>query len=87
MEFDTKDSASAAPPGFMPWFEVPGRRTAGTPVAFGHWSTLRTTSRSDVLPLDTGCVWGGCLTAARLGNSPGEAERLSVNCPQAQHPF
>jgi len=87
MEFDTKDSASAAPPGFMPWFEVPGRRTAGTPVAFGHWSTLRTTSRSDVLPLDTGCVWGGCLTAARLGNSPDEVERLSVRCPQSQRPF
>lgn len=86
MEFDTKDSASAAPPGFMPWFEVPGRRTAGAPVAFGHWSTLRSASRSDVLPLDTGCVWGGRLTAARLGDAPGEAELLSVACPQAQCP-
>ncbi|TNF63632.1 MAG: symmetrical bis(5'-nucleosyl)-tetraphosphatase [Burkholderiales bacterium] len=86
MEFDTKDSAAAAPPGFMPWFEVPGRRTAGTPVAFGHWSTLRTASRPDVLPLDTGCVWGGCLTAARLGDTPGQAELLSVPCPQAQKP-
>ncbi|TNF52673.1 MAG: symmetrical bis(5'-nucleosyl)-tetraphosphatase [Burkholderiales bacterium] len=87
MEFDTKDSAAAAPPGFMPWFEVPGRQTAGTPVAFGHWSTLRSTSRSDVLPLDTGCVWGGCLTAARLGDEPGESELFSVTCPQAQRPF
>lgn len=86
MEFDTKDSAAAAPPGFMPWFEVPGRRTAGTPVAFGHWSTLGETGRADTLSLDTGCVWGGCLTAARIGERLGEAERISVRCGQAQKP-
>ncbi len=86
MEFATKDSADAAPDGFMPWFEVPGRRTAGTPVAFGHWSTLRTTGRTDTLALDTGCVWGGCLTAAKLGDAPGTFDRVSVPCPQAQKP-
>ncbi len=86
MEFATKDSAAAAPDGFMPWFEVPGRRTAGTPVAFGHWSTLRTTGRTDTLALDTGCVWGGCLTAAKLGDAPGTFERVSVPCTQAQKP-
>jgi len=85
MEFTTKDSADAAPPGFMPWFDVPGRRTAGTPIAFGHWSTLRSTGRSDALALDTGCVWGGCLTAARLGQA-GAVERISVPCQQAQAP-
>ena len=86
MEFDTKDSAAAAPEGFMPWFEVPGRKTAGTPVAFGHWSTLGDAGRDDVLALDTGCVWGGCLTAARLGAQAGQVERISVNCPQTQRP-
>ena len=86
MEFATKDSADAAPPGYMPWFEVPDRRTAGTPVAFGHWSTLQTTGRADTLALDTGCVWGGCLTAARLGDQPGRFERISVPCEQAQRP-
>lgn len=86
MEFATKDSSASAPEGFMPWFEVPGRRTAGTPVAFGHWSTLRSTGRSDTLALDTGCVWGGCLTAARLGDAPGAVECISVTCPQAQRP-
>ena len=40
MDFKTKDGAGAAPEGFMPWFEVPGRKTADTPIAFGHWSTL-----------------------------------------------
>jgi len=86
MEFDTKDGSTAAPQGFLPWFDVPGRRTAGTPVAFGHWSTLKTTGRDDTLALDTGCVWGGCLTAARLSDRPGTCERISVPCPQARRP-
>jgi bis(5'-nucleosyl)-tetraphosphatase (symmetrical) len=86
MEFDTKDSAAAAPEGFMPWFEVPGRRTLGTPIAFGHWSTLKgSAERHGVLPLDTGCVWGGCLTAARIG-ARGDAELIEVRCPQSQKP-
>ncbi len=86
MEFDTKDSADAAPAGFLPWFEVPGRRSADTPVAFGHWSTLGEVQRPGVLALDTGCVWGGCLTAARVGDAPDDIERISVRCEQAQRP-
>lgn len=85
MEFDTKEGAHGAPPGYMPWFEVPGRRTAADVVAFGHWSTLGMTDRPDVLALDTGCVWGGCLTALRLQTS-GAHERFEVRCPQAQAP-
>ena len=91
MEFATKDSANAAPDGFMPWFDVPHRRTAGTPVAFGHWSTLGLLHRPDLLALDTGCIWGGCLTAARLPapNTPTEQSALTIiqqKCPQAQKP-
>jgi bis(5'-nucleosyl)-tetraphosphatase (symmetrical) len=86
MEFDAKDGADTAPPGFMPWFDVPGRRTAGVPMAFGHWSTLGAVQREGVLPLDTGCVWGGCLTAARIGSAPGSFELLSVRCAQARKP-
>ncbi|MDM7944280.1 MAG: symmetrical bis(5'-nucleosyl)-tetraphosphatase [Hydrogenophaga sp.] len=86
MEFATTEGADGAPPGFMPWFDVPGRRTAGVPVAFGHWSTLRGVQREGVLPLDTGCVWGGCLTAARMLGSAGEVERIAVRCTQALKP-
>jgi bis(5'-nucleosyl)-tetraphosphatase (symmetrical) len=86
MEFDTKDSAAAAPDGFMPWFDVPDRRTTGTPIAFGHWSTLKeSVTRQAVLALDTGCVWGGCLTAARL-DAQGKVELIEVHCPQNQKP-
>lgn len=86
MEFDTKDGADGAPPGFMPWFDVPGRRTEGVPLAFGHWSTLGNVRRHGVLPLDTGCVWGGCLTAARILHAPGQVERIAVQCAQGQRP-
>ncbi|MEN9903748.1 MAG: hypothetical protein RLZZ555_313 [Pseudomonadota bacterium] len=88
MEFATKDSAGAAPAGYLPWFDVPGRRSAGQPIAFGHWSTLGLLQREHLLGLDTGCLWGGCLSAARLepqARGPARvAEILQVDCPQAR---
>lgn len=84
MEFETKDSAAAAPEGFMPWFDIPGRRSEGTRIAFGHWSTLGDVGRHGLLALDTGCVWGGCLTAARIDHD--KVERFDVRCVQAQAP-
>ena len=89
MEFDTKESADQAPAGYQPWFDVPNRATAGQPIAFGHWSTLGEVDRPDVLPLDTGCVWGGRLTMARMGSgaaSVNNIERMAIHCPQAQKP-
>ena len=92
MDFTSSDSADNPPAGFTPWFEAPGRATQNQPLAFGHWSTLmpgnqRTTQmRSNTLPLDTGCVWGGCLTAARLSETAGEFELIQVDCEQAQKP-
>ncbi len=86
MDFDSTESASAAPAGLMPWFDVPGRRAAGTLIAFGHWSTLGWLERRDLLGLDTGCVWGGCLSAVRFGATLAERERLQVHCEQAQAP-
>jgi bis(5'-nucleosyl)-tetraphosphatase (symmetrical) len=86
MEFESKDSAGTAPPGLMPWFDVPERQTRDASVAFGHWSTLKGAGRQGVLPLDTGCVWGGCLTAARI-SSPGMfSERIALPCAQALKP-
>jgi len=86
MEFTVKEGADKAPAGFHPWFEVPGRVTEGSLIAFGHWSTLGWLRRSDVLSLDTGCVWGGCLSALRLGAAASDRELIQVKCPQAQKP-
>lgn len=88
MEFETKEGADGAPPGYMPWFDVPGRRTAHITVAFGHWSTLGWLGRSDVLSLDTGCVWGGSLSALRVGSDAGNSvqELIQVPCAVAQQP-
>ena len=87
MEFATKEGgAAAAPPDHYPWFDVPGRRTAGQVLAFGHWSTLGWLDRPDLLSLDSGCVWGGALTAVRVDAQGQLQERISVACPQAQRP-
>jgi bis(5'-nucleosyl)-tetraphosphatase (symmetrical) len=86
MDFTAKEGLDAAPPGFWPWFEVPGRRTEDTLMAFGHWSTLGFMNRPNLISLDTGCVWGGCLSALRLGRGGRERELVQVECEQAQKP-
>jgi bis(5'-nucleosyl)-tetraphosphatase (symmetrical) len=84
LDLKTKEGAGAAPAGRLPWFDAPGRRTEGTPIAFGHWSTLGLVNRPDLLALDTGCVWGGQLTAVRVDG--GRREVIQVACEQAQRP-
>ena len=84
MEFDTKDSGATAPAGYLPWFDVPGRQTADDVIAFGHWSTLGRIDRPDLLALDTGCVWGGRLSAVRIDG--GRREWMQVKCAMAQRP-
>jgi bis(5'-nucleosyl)-tetraphosphatase (symmetrical) len=86
MDFESSESAGNAPEGLMPWFDVPDRKAAGSLVAFGHWSTLGLLDRSDTLALDTGCVWGGCLSAMRFGTTLADRELLQVHCEQAQKP-
>jgi len=54
------------PAGASPWFRAPQRRWAGARIVCGHWSALGYVDENGVLALDTGCVWGGTLTAQRL---------------------
>ena len=92
MDFTSNGNADSPPDGFVPWFDVPIRATHSQPIAFGHWSTLMPDNQrtphllSNTLPLDTGCVWGGCLTAAKLGTQAGQFELIQVACEQAQKP-
>lgn len=87
LEFETKENAAKAPAGFMPWFDVPGRQTANTVIAFGHWSTLGAVNRKDVWALDTGCVWGGCLTALQRDKVDDLPRHIQVKCASYQTPF
>jgi bis(5'-nucleosyl)-tetraphosphatase (symmetrical) len=75
-----KGPPSAAPPGALPWFKVPGRRSATERIVFGHWSALGYYAGEGVVSLDTGCVWGGALTALRLDAS---APPVHLSCQGA----
>ena len=66
MEFHTKGETAEAPPGYLPWFEVPGRKSADHTLVCGHWSALGLHIAPNLLALDSGCVWGGKLSAVRL---------------------
>jgi bis(5'-nucleosyl)-tetraphosphatase (symmetrical) len=84
MDFKSKGESCNAPAGHLPWFDVPGRLSADSVLVTGHWSALGLLLRPDLLALDSGCLWGGPLTALRLEDrqvfqvpcSPGEAQPL-----------
>lgn len=82
MDFNAKAAPGQHPPTLVPWYDVPGRATRNVVVVFGHWSTLGLLVRPDAICLDTGCVWGGHLTAMRLG----DRKILQVTCKQYQDP-
>ena len=66
MEFSHKAAPVNLPPGFMPWYDVPGRASLDTTVICGHWAALGLVARRDMVAIDTGCVWGRSLSALRL---------------------
>ncbi|MCU7836070.1 MAG: symmetrical bis(5'-nucleosyl)-tetraphosphatase [gamma proteobacterium symbiont of Taylorina sp.] len=79
LNFKDKGVIGSQKKGNIPWYEVPGRKSRNDRIIFGHWSTLfGQTSHPNVYALDTGCLWGGRLTAMRL-DSP-EPELTAVVC-------
>jgi bis(5'-nucleosyl)-tetraphosphatase (symmetrical) len=66
MELAEKRGPESTPQGFAPWFQHPARRSASSIVVCGHWSTLDLLLTPNMMMLDSGCVWGGALTAVRL---------------------
>ena len=75
LEFHHK--GAHAPQPYLPWFELPERRSAQVNIVFGHWSALGLLQRPRLLALDTGCLWGGKLSAARLD----DGRIFQVDCP------
>lgn len=66
MQFKFKGELKDTPAGYIPWYEVPSRASKEATVIFGHWSALGLVIQPKVIALDTGCLWGGALTAIRL---------------------
>jgi bis(5'-nucleosyl)-tetraphosphatase (symmetrical) len=78
MEFESKEGLESGPKGYIPWFKVPKRKTRDALVYFGHWSTLGLVRQSNVIGLDTGCVWGGKLTAMEIPDSGKDSKKLQI---------
>jgi bis(5'-nucleosyl)-tetraphosphatase (symmetrical) len=75
-----KGPLARLPVGAVPWFRAAGRRTEGSRIVCGHWSALGYRDEAGVLALDTGCVWGGALTAQRL-DTPSSPVRVPSTQP------
>ena len=73
------------PAGTLPWFRVPWRATRTERIVFGHWSTLKWLAEDNVWSLDTGCLWGGHLTAIRIRRKKA-IKRFEVECPAYRTP-
>jgi bis(5'-nucleosyl)-tetraphosphatase (symmetrical) len=77
VDLKMKGKPSGAPAPYRPWFDVDARRSRDARLVFGHWSALGLVNTASVVGLDTGCVWGGSLTAFDLDN---EREPIAVAC-------
>jgi len=66
MDFAHKGLVRDTPAGYLPWFETPNRASREATIICGHWSALGLQIRNNLIALDTGCLWGGSLTAVRL---------------------
>jgi bis(5'-nucleosyl)-tetraphosphatase (symmetrical) len=86
LDFKQKGSPTDAlrKKGLKPWFECKNKKEIDLKIIFGHWSTLGFHHDENVLALDTGCLWGGKLTAARIDSD--EVEIVSVGCKAVQQP-
>ena len=87
MEFDEKrgPGTATAPDGYLPWFEHANRSSARKTVVCGHWSTLELMLTPNVLMLDSGCLWGGTLTAIRLDDR--RVYQVPSRAPVTPKPF
>lgn len=66
LALSAKGAPGTQPSGMIPWFQIPDRASRENTIIFGHWSTLGLHLQDNVMALDTGCLWGGSLTAVRL---------------------
>lgn len=83
LDFTQKGEPGSQPPHLMPWYAVPGRKSLNMKIIFGHWSTLGYYEDYNCYSIDTGCIWGGQLTALCL-NDP--VRKIQIDCPCHNQP-
>ena len=84
LNFKSHGVPGTHPENTVSWFDVPNRKVMKSKILFGHWSTLGMINKNNVYALDTGCVWGGKLTALRIDTE--KPEYISVDCPGDANP-
>lgn len=82
LDLEPNGPPGSQPKHLMPWFKVPGRKSINTRIVFGHWSSLGYYHGDNCFAIDTGCLWGGQLTALRLADAP---EHISIPCPRLKN--
>ncbi len=83
VDFTAKGKPGTQPRGLRPWFDIPDRRSRNVRIVFGHWSTLGLHLTENIAAIDTGCLWGGALTALRVD---GETGVTQFPCPMYRQP-
>ncbi len=80
LDFNHSGPLGSQPQHLIPWFEAPNRQSTDMKIIFGHWSTLGYHQSDNCYGIDTGCLWGGQLTAIKLGK---KVKRFSIDCKQS----
>lgn len=83
LDFEHNGPLGTQPAYLTPWFQLPARKSAGLKIVFGHWSALGYRNENNCYGIDTGCLWGGQLTALKL-DTP--TVRISIDCPGFKRP-
>lgn len=76
LDFKYKNSPGTQPEPLQPWFSLDSRKSITTTIVFGHWSTLGFHHQNNTYALDTGCLWGGSLSALNIDNK----KVINVSC-------
>ncbi len=77
LDFENSGPIGSQPEHLIPWFTAPNRQSKEMNIIFGHWSTLGFYQGNNCYAIDTGCLWGGQLTAIKLGK---KVKRTSIDC-------
>lgn len=83
LDFTHSGAPGSQPKNLQPWFKIPDRKNADLRIVFGHWSTLGYYSGHNTYCVDSGCLWGGQLTALHLGEN---VFNVGVDCEGAKKP-